>query len=63
MEISVIVDLLNTVGFPIGMAIALFWKMNMDADRYDTQLENLRKTIENNTKVISYIMGVSQDEL
>ena len=63
MEISVIIDLLNTVGFPIGMAIALFWKMNMDADRYDTQLENLRKTIENNTKVISYIMGVNQDEL
>lgn len=49
MEIDAIISLITTVGFPIVMCVWLYVTQNK-------QIEELRKTIENNTIVIQELI-------
>jgi hypothetical protein len=49
MGMDVIIQLINGVGFPIAVSIALFYQNGKQDERYDKQMEELTKVIENNT--------------
>lgn len=52
MELEVIKELINNVGFPITVCIALFWSNHNTTKRYEAILLNFRDTLENNTQAI-----------
>lgn len=53
MGIEKIVELINGVGFPIAVSIALFYQNVKQDERYDTQMRELTKVIENNTLTLN----------
>lgn len=66
MDANTITTLVSTLGFPIVTSVALFWYIINSNKQTDETLEKLRKTIEENTKLISsiliYIKKVEDDK-
>ena len=44
-----IIQLINGLGFPIAVSIILFYQNWKQDERYDKQMKELTKVIENNT--------------
>ena len=53
MNMEIIIQLINGVGFPIAVSIALFYQNGKQDERYDTQMKELTKVIENNTLTLN----------
>ena len=49
MNFETIMQLVNGVGFPIAVSIVLFYQNGKQDERYDKQMKELTKVIENNT--------------
>lgn len=49
MDYNVIVQTISSVGFPIVMCIMLYNQMLKSEETHKTEIEELRKAIENNT--------------
>ncbi len=49
MGMDTIIQLINGVGFPIAVSIVLFYQNWKQDERYDKQMRELTKVIENNT--------------
>lgn len=52
METSLAVELINTVGFPIAMCIALFWFCNKTLNGQQELLNEFKDTLRDNTEVL-----------
>lgn len=52
MDIQVIGQLIASLGFPIVAAAAMFWMVNKQEERHKTEMDGMRKTIEDNTNVL-----------
>lgn len=52
---DVILQAISTVGFPIAMCIHLIYSGKKRDEKYVECIEDLRKTVENNTLVIQTI--------
>lgn len=53
MGMETLIQLINGVGFPIAVSIALFYQNGKQGERYDTQMKELAKVIENNTLTLN----------
>ena len=53
MELNVILELINNVGFPIVVCGALFWSNHNTTKRYEEILLRFHDTLEYNTKAIN----------
>lgn len=49
MDFQPILTAISTVGFPIVMAGALFWKMNKQDDDHKEEMAKVTEAINNNT--------------
>lgn len=61
MEYATIIEFINGVGFPIAVTVALFYQNIKQDERYDKQMKELSKVIENNTLTLTELnvkMGV-----
>jgi len=56
MTVQDISTLISTVGFPIVAAGALFWSNLKTSDHYTKTIEEMRKTIEDNTLVTKQLI-------
>lgn len=56
MDISTIMQLISTVGFPIAMCIYLLIYIKSFDEKYCEKLDNMARAIENNTLVITKLM-------
>lgn len=64
MDFNAILQAISTVGFPIACCIYLIYSNNKSNEQHTEQVEKLRQTIDNNTKVMIKIcskMGVDED--
>jgi len=52
MDFSSITNIVSTVGFPIACCIYLIYTNNKTAEKHADEVEKLRQTVENNTKVM-----------
>lgn len=52
MDFSGITNLISSVGFPIACCIYLIYSNNKTAEKHAEEVEKLRQTVENNTKVM-----------
>ena len=57
MSYDVVVEFINGVGFPIAVCVALYYQNSNQDDRYDKQMQELRKVIENNTMTLTDLCG------
>ena len=53
MDAQVIGQLIASLGFPIVAAAAMFWMVNKNEERHKEEIGDLRKTIEDNTSVLT----------
>ena len=52
MEASIMVEIINSVGFPIGMCVALFWFSNNTLKAQQDLLNQFKDTIRDNTEAL-----------
>ena len=52
MEASIIVELINSVGFPIGMSVALFWFIQNTLKGQQELLVQFKDAIRDNTEAL-----------
>lgn len=65
MDPSALTNIISSVGFPIACCIYLIYSNNKQNDKNAEEVEKLRQTIENNTKVmieLKYLLGVKKNE-
>lgn len=53
MEVTGIIEIINGVGFPIAVSIALFWQNYQQNGKYSELLRELTTIINNNTSSIN----------
>lgn len=53
MNMESIIQLINGVGFPIAVSIALFYQNTKQDERYQELIKDLTSVIDNNTKTLS----------
>ena len=56
MEINVILQAISTVGFPIVVAEAMFWKMNKQDEVHKEELNKVTEAITNNTIALTQLI-------
>ena len=58
MDFTSIGSLISTVGFPIACCIYLIYTNNKNEEKHTEEVEKLRQTVENNTKVMVKLCAV-----
>ena len=53
MDITQVTQMISNVGFPIAMCLIVFYYMTKHDDMHKAETDNLRTTLEDNTKVLS----------
>jgi len=53
MDMDTIIQLINGVGFPIAVSIALFYQNTKQDERYQELTKDLQEVINTNTKILS----------
>ena len=64
MDMQAITSLISSVGFPIACCIYLIYSNNKTAEKHAEEVEKLRITVDNNTKVMLKLcakLGVDYD--
>lgn len=60
MNVEVIGQLISSLGFPIVAACGLFWFINKQDTRHNSEMGELRKSLENNTSVLNSLKDLIQ---
>lgn len=60
MDVQVIGQLIASLGFPIVACGAMFWMVNKNEERHKDEIGDLRKTIEDNTSVLTSLKELIQ---
>lgn len=58
MDIQTITNLITTVGFPIVMCGALFWKINKQDEQHKEEMAKITEALENNTIALTKLTGI-----
>lgn len=53
MDINSVIQIINGVGFPIAVSIALFYQNTKQDERYQSLMKDLTEVINNNTSTLS----------
>lgn len=48
-----IVALIRDLGFPIAVAVALFWKNNKDQEQHKVEMDKMTEALNNNTLALT----------
>ena len=52
MDMQLIMNMISTLGFPIVVAVALFWYINKQNENHKEEINGLRETIQDNTNIL-----------
>lgn len=64
MDISIVTEFINDVGFPIACVAVMFWMQNQEREQHRQEAEKFAEAINNNTQVMTRILekvGVSEE--
>ena len=62
MDINTLVQIISTVGFPIACCIYLVYNQNKAEERHRDEVDKLRSSLDNNTKVMNRICTILKIE-
>lgn len=57
MEAASFIEIINKMGFPIAVCIALFWMNRKQSNYYHQLLKDFQDTIDQNTEAINSIIN------
>ena len=60
MDVQIIGQLVASLGFPIVACGAMFWMVNKQEERHKEEMDGMRKTIEDNTNVLTSLKDLIQ---
>lgn len=63
-DISIVTEFINGVGFPIACVAAMFWMQNQEREQHRQEAEKFAEAINNNTQVMTRILeklGVAEE--
>lgn len=52
MDISVITQLIGSLGFPIACVVAMFYYWNKEREDHKSEIDSIRAALENNTQAL-----------
>ena len=52
MNISVITQLIGSLGFPIACVVAMFYYWNKEREDHKSEIDSIRAALENNTQAL-----------
>lgn len=55
MDVTIVTQLIGSLGFPIAACIALFYQSNKQEERHKTEMEKLSDAVNNNTLAITQL--------
>ena len=55
MDVTIVTQLIGSLGFPIVACIALFYQINKQEERHKTEMEKLSDAVNNNTLAITQL--------
>lgn len=55
MDISVLTQLIGSLGFPIACVIAMFYMWNKEREDHKAEIDQVRTALENNTLALTKI--------
>ena len=64
MDVSMVTEFINGVGFPIACVAAMFWMQNQEREQHRQEAEKFAEAINNNTQVMTRILerlGVKEE--
>ena len=53
MDANGIISLISNVGFPVAVCVALFFYMEKQNERHESETDKLNETVQSNTKVLT----------
>ena len=56
MDWSLITQLVGSIGFPIVACVALFTQMNKQSQQHKEEMDEMRKSIDNNTLALTRLL-------
>lgn len=65
MDVTAISQIISTLGFPIVMCVALFWKLDKSDEQHREEIGKLSESLNNNTVVMEKLLvklGGESDE-
>ena len=64
-DVETIVSLISSVGFPIVVSAALFWKINRQDESHREEMDKMTEALNNNTKALEELihqLGIGRDQ-
>lgn len=61
--IDSIVQIVQSLGFPIAMCLLIFWRMNKESDSHKEEVNSIKDALVENTKVLSQLQQLIEDRL
>lgn len=58
MNVNDIITAISTLGFPIVMCAALFWKMNKQDEEHKYEMDKVSEALNNNTLALQHMVDV-----
>jgi hypothetical protein len=55
MDVTIVTQLIGSLGFPVVACIALFYQSNKQEERHRTEMEKLGDAVNNNTLAITQL--------
>ena len=56
MDVSAITQMISTLGFPVVMCAALFWKLDKSDEQHKEEIGKLSESLNNNTVVMEKLL-------
>lgn len=53
MDVNAIIQIVGSLGFPIAMCIALFWRQVKSDEQHKAEMDKLSEALNNNTLAIT----------
>ena len=57
MDVGTVQSLIGSLGFPIACVIAMFWMWNKEREDHKTEMQEVTKAIENNTRALTTLVA------
>ena len=63
MDVNAVITMISSVGMPAVICIFFLWRLNKQDDKFYGQLEELKKTVDNNTSIVNELVKLMQYEV
>ena len=60
MDVSVFIQIVGSLGFPIAACIAMFWMLNKQQDQHREEMDAIRESLNANTAALSDLRATIQ---